>query len=305
MALDSLIAVDWGTSNARVFRLDANGRVAERRETDQGITNVPGRDFAAALRGMAGDWIDATPGVQVLMSGMIGSRQGWVEAPYADCPVSEDELIDKLVTTPELDFVRIVPGVHYCSPSGRHDVIRGEEVQIFGALPEGDKGRHVFCLPGTHCKWALVENGRCTWFATAVTGEVFRALEKHTILGALMAPAGADTGEAGHAGFRGGLERAREDGGVLHHLFSTRADGLFSAVPAEGLRDYMSGILIGNEIRDMVAMTNATAVILVGAPALNTRYAEALKLWGVAATPTDVDTVSVKGLTRIAKALGM
>ncbi len=305
MALDSLIAVDWGTSNARVFRLDATGSVIERRETDQGITNVPGKRFADALRNMAGDWIDSTPGVQVLMSGMIGSRQGWVEAPYADCPVSEDELTDKLVRVPEFDFVRIVPGVHYCSTNDRHDVIRGEEVQIFGALPEGDKGRRVFCLPGTHCKWALVEDGRCTWFATAVTGEVFRALEKHTILGALMSPSDTEAGEAGPAGFRSGLERAREDGGVLHHLFSTRADGLFSAIPAEGLRDYMSGILIGNEIRDMVAMTRATEVALVGAPAMNARYVEALKLWGVKPTPMDVDTVTVKGLVRIAKALGI
>lgn len=302
MALDKLIAVDWGTSNARAFRLDASGAIVERRETAQGIMNVPEKRFADAFRAMLGDWFQ--PGVEVLMSGMIGSRQGWVEARYAECPASAADLATGLASVPEFNNVRIVPGIHYCSPKGRHDVIRGEEVQIFGA-PGSDSGRHVFCLPGTHSKWALVEGGRVVRFATAVTGELFRALDKHTILGALMADPAVDPGEVGREGFMRGVERAREEGGLLHHIFSARADALFSAVPQAGVRDYLSGILIGNELRDMIALYRAESVAVIGAKALNARYIEALKVWGVPATGLDVDTVTVQGQVRIAKALGL
>ena len=304
MALDNLIAVDWGTTNARAYRLDAEGAIIDRRADEQGIMNVAGGDFAAAFQSFLGEWVDATPGVQVLMSGMIGSRQGWIEAAYAECPVSADDLAVGLAQTPEFDFVRIVPGAHYCSPTGRHDVIRGEEVQIFGALPS-DKGKFVFCLPGTHSKWATVSDGRFDWFATAVTGEVFRALERHTILGALMTPDDQDPGAAGEAGFLSGLERAKEDGGVLNHIFSTRADGLFNAVPPEGLRDYLSGILIGNEMREMLPLTDAKDVYVIGSEALNKRYLTALKFWGVNVIPMESDVVTVAGLVRVARALGI
>ncbi len=303
MPLGNLIAVDWGTTNARAFRLDAGGSVVERREVQQGIMNVPEKRFDKAFLAMLGEWY--RPGVEVLMSGMIGSRQGWVEARYAECPASAGDLAEGLASVPEFGNVRIVPGIHYCSSRGRHDVIRGEEVQIFGALPEGDSGRHVFCLPGTHSKWALVEDGRVVRFATAVTGEVFRAVEKHTILGALLADPELDPGEAGRNGFREGLERAREPGGVLNHLFSARADGLFSAVPAAGLRDYLSGILIGNELKEMIALYEADEVAVIGAKALNARYLEGLAAWGVKAHGLDVDTVTVRGQVRIARALGI
>ena len=295
------IVIDWGTTNVRAYRLDAaGGTVRDRRASAHGIVNVPDRAFRAAFDALIGDWLAAAPGTPVLMAGMIGSRQGWVEAPYAACPVTAADLAAAVVAVPGLPDVAIVPGVSYRAPGDRYDVMRGEEVQIFGALQRAGDG--VLCLPGTHAKWAVVAGGRLERFATAMTGEVYDALAKHTILGTLMADRGGTAGGS-EAAFGRGLERAAESGGLLHHLFSVRADGLFDVVPADALADYLSGILIGHEVEAMLTATKpAGAVRLIAAPALAARYAAALAWHGHAAEVLDSDAVTVAGLAAVAAA---
>lgn len=298
------IVVDWGTTNARAYLLDGDGAVRDRRTSEHGILNVPDRAFRAAFDALVGDWLAAMPAARVLMAGMIGSRQGWVEAPYAACPVSIADLAAAVVPVPGLPHVAIVPGVSDRASGDRHDVMRGEEVQIFGALgaATGAAGTDgVLCLPGTHAKWAVVEGGRLQRFATAMTGEVYDALRRHTILGALMTP--ADAGD-GAAAFHRGLERAGEGGGLLHHLFSVRADALFDAVPAATLADYLSGILIGHEVQAMLRHMEPTgAVRLIGAPVLTARYAAALDRHRQASAVLDSDAVTVAGLAAVAAAM--
>ena len=302
------IVIDWGTTNVRAYRLDAaggtGGAVRDRRASAHGIVNMPDRAFRAAFDALIGDWLAAAPGTPVLMAGMIGSRQGWVEAPYAACPITVADLAAAVVAVPELPDVAIVPGVSYRAPGDRYDVMRGEEVQIFGALAGALQraGDGVLCLPGTHAKWAVAAGGRLERFATAMTGEVYDALAKHTILGTLMADRDARAGGS-DAAFARGLERAAEDCGLLHHLFSVRADGLFDVVPAAALADYLSGILIGHEVAAMLAaMRPAGAVRLIGAPALAARYAAALAWHGHAAEVLDSDAVTVAGLAAVAAA---
>ncbi len=286
------ILVDWGTTNLRAFRLGRDGAVRERRQAPSGILHVPGGDFAGALRDLLGDWRAAAPACPVLMAGMIGSRQGWVEAPYVPCPAGPAELARRIVEVPGAPGVRVAPGVSFAAADGRHDVMRGEETQIFGALAGAATGRRVLCLPGTHSKWAVVEDGRIVWFATSMTGEVYAVLQAHSILGALMAGEAPDS-----AAFRRGLDRSGEDGGLLHHLFGVRAQGLFGAIPATGLRSYLSGILIGHEVAAMIAATRPETVVLVGAPALCALYAEALLRHGCASAAVDGERATVAGLS--------
>ena len=286
------ILIDWGTTNLRAFRLGRDGAVRERRQAPRGILHVPERDFARALRDLVGDWRAANPTCPVLMAGMIGSRQGWVEAPYVPCPAGPADLARHIVEVPGAPGVRVAPGVSFAAADGRHDVMRGEETQIFGALAGAGTGRRVLCLPGTHTKWAVVEDGRIVWFATAMTGEVYAVLQAHSILGALM------TGEAQDpSAFRRGLDRSGQDGGLLHHLFGVRAQGLVGAIPATGLRSYLSGILVGHEVAAMVAATRPETVVLVGAPALCALYAEALLRHGCAADTVDGEHATVAGLS--------
>jgi len=185
--------------------------------------------------------------------------------------------------------VWIVPGLACRGAGGTPDVMRGEETQILGALAELPPKEAVLCLPGTHSKWVRLSRGRILDFATAMTGEVFAVLRRHSILGRLMPPESAPPAEDDSA-FAAGLARAGEAGGLLHHLFGVRSAGLFGAIPEEGLAAYLSGILIGREIADLAPPGGL--VHLIGAPALSALYARALEAAGHETRPLDPDCVA-------------
>lgn len=293
------VLIDWGTTNARAYLL-ARGDVAERRHLPRGIRHVPPGGFAGALAELLGSW-DA-PDLPILMSGMIGSRQGWIEVPYRSCPARLEDLAAHLLAVPGRPNVRIVPGLCRVDGDGtRHDVMRGEEVQVFGAVADA---RHaVLCLPGTHSKWVRYDDGCLADFATAMTGEVFDVLRRHSLLAALMPDAGdgaVPSNAAAADGFRRGLDRAVETGGLLNHLFGVRAEGLFGAIPAEGLPAYLSGLLIGHEIRAMADLFPTSAPLrLVAEGALAERYAAAFRHLGLAFETIDCEAATLRGLTRI------
>ena len=298
------ILIDWGTTNFRAWLVAADGAVMDRRDAALGIMQVPADGFPAALDRQVGGWRSAHPGLPVLMSGMVGSRQGWAEAPYLSCPASAEGLAGGLLQIPGDAAVWIVPGVSYQAPDGRHDVIRGEEVQIFGALGNRVRGRQVCCLPGTHSKWASVQDGRIDWFATSMTGEVFSVMAEHSILGRLMDPAGQDgAGEHDDAAFRKGLALAAEPGGLLNHLFAVRAEGLFGAVPSAGLRAYLSGIVIGHEVRAMCGLARPEGpVTLIGRPDLTRLYGLAIGEFGLSTQIVSSQDATLMGLSILRKA---
>lgn len=286
-----MIAVDWGTSSLRAHRLGPDGKVLEKREAPLGILQIQGGDFAAALESQAGDW-EAAGETTILMSGMIGSRQGWSEASYVECPAGAADLARRLHPVAwRGKTLRIVPGLVDRS-GGVPDVMRGEETQLVGALPALGPGRHTICLPGTHSKWVRVEDGRIAGFRTHMTGEVFAVLKQHSILGRLMSEGPDDD-----AAFGAGVDRAREAGGLLHHLFGARTRGLFDELPAASLSSYLSGLLIGHELAAEDART--ATVHVLGAPHLARRYLQALERLGRSAAALDPDAAAA-GLFRIA-----
>ena len=292
------VLIDWGTTNVRAYGIGADGAILERRVSAHGIRNVPDRQFAAAFDALVGDWRASAP-VPVLMSGMIGSRQGWAEAPYVACPAGLDDLADGLLSVPDRSGVRIVPGVCLGASASHRDVMRGEEVQCFGAVAIERIADAILCLPGTHSKWVRMEGGRLVDFATAMTGEAYEVLRRHSILSALIRD--EETGAPGDSRwFAAGLERSGEPGGLLHHLFSVRADGLFDIVPGEGLADYLSGILIGHEIRSMAGLFPAPRpVLVVGGSGLAAAYRAALSHLEVEARAIDAEKATTSGLFRI------
>jgi 2-dehydro-3-deoxygalactonokinase len=292
-----LIALDWGTTSLRAYLMAADGAVLDKREKPLGILNVKGGDFAGALRAAAEGW----PQAPALAAGMIGSRQGWREAPYVECPAGLDAVARGLALVPGA-ALRIVPGVSLVDADGVPDVMRGEETQIFGAYGSGDSG--IAVLPGTHSKWALVEGGRIARFATFMTGEAFAALSEHTILGRLF-----EGREFDAAAFARGVRHAGPDpqgrGGLLHRLFSARTLGLFGKVPGTGLSAYLSGLLIGAEIAEAIAWLGRAprGVTVIGGAALGASYRAALTERGIAAELAPADSAAL-GLWRIARAAG-
>ncbi|AWN51203.1 2-dehydro-3-deoxygalactonokinase [Methylobacterium sp. 17Sr1-1] len=284
-----MIAVDWGTSSARAYRLAPDGAVLARREGAGGILRVPEGGFPAALTEMVGDWLAAGE-TRVLLSGMVGSRQGWQEAPYLACPAGLDELAAALVPVPFAGAsVRLVPGLSAADAAGTPEVMRGEEVQVFGALAGAEDA--LICLPGSHAKWVRVAGGRIAGFSTSMTGEAFAALSGHTILGRMM----TGPAELGPA-FEAGVARSAEGGGLLHHLFGTRALGLFGRLAPEDAASYLSGLLIGHDVA--AAMTEPALVRLVGSGPLMALYGRAIALKGGKAVAGDPDAAA-RGLALI------
>jgi 2-dehydro-3-deoxygalactonokinase len=300
----ALIAVDWGTTSLRAWRLDRTGQVAERRRGPLGIMQVSDGAFSGALQSLIGDWFDATE-APVLMAGMIGSRQGWVEAPYAPCPAGLASIAQQLVAVPEQPRIRIVPGI-CIRGSGAPDVARGEETQILGL---DGAGPTLAILPGTHSKWAWIEDGEIQWFTTFLTGELYGALRHHSILGRLM----EDREQSGEVpdGFTAGLDDVMaEDGpGPLQALFAARTRGLFGDLQGHQLPGYLSGILIGSEINEALRAIRRDAEVpraasLIGADTLVPLYANALKRAGIA-TYLAGEECSARGLFRVAQAAGL
>jgi 2-dehydro-3-deoxygalactonokinase len=300
MSEPTSILIDWGTTNFRAWLVGRDGVVLERTESDGGIMRIGRDEFPKALEFYTEGWRSRHPGLPVLMSGMVGSKQGWAEAPYAPCPAGIADLACAVLPVPGEDGVSIVPGISYESPDCRHDVMRGEEVQIFGALATDVGGRQVFCLPGTHSKWAAVEDGRVVWFATSMTGEIWSVMAEHSILGRLMEGEASDDMDA----FRRGVTLSGESGGLLNHLFAVRAEGLFGAIPATGLRAYLSGILIGHEVRAMIGIAAlAGPVTLIGRPDVTALYADAIAVVGQTTTTVTAEDATLKGLTLIQEAI--
>ena len=291
-----MIGLDWGTTSLRAWRFRDGGTLLESREAPRGIMAIPPGGFPAALSEIVGDWIGAGED-RVLLCGMVGSRQGWVEAPYLACPAGAAEIARASVPVPfDGADVRLVPGLTARDAAGVPEVMRGEETKIVGLLPALGAGEASVCLPGTHPKWILVRDGRIEGFATHMTGEVFAALSGHTILGRMMAT------DAPHhaAAFARGIARAKQKGGLLHHLFGTRALALMGELAEAEGASYLSGLLIGHEVAAALEAGVAPPIHLTGSAALEPRYAEALSAFGIPHRIHAADAAA-RGLVRIAK----
>jgi 2-dehydro-3-deoxygalactonokinase len=269
-----MIGIDWGTTSFRAFRMAPDGTIRDRRVGLRGIVNVPDNRFADTLREEIGPWL-ATGEDHVLLSGMIGSRQGWKEAPYLPCPAGAPEIAAALVDI-EFDWaqVKLVPGLSATDESGVAEVMRGEETQVLGVL-EAMGGGGLACLPGTHSKWARVEDGRIISFTTHMTGETFGALRGHTILGRMM-----HDGPSNGAPFEAGVRRSGDPGGLLHHIFGARAQVLAGQLAETDAAAYLSGILIGHEVRAALAGMREVVVHVIGTPELTDLYARAISAFG-------------------------
>ena len=281
----ALIAVDWGTSNRRIFTLDAEGNVLDRQGDHHGVLNC--KDFRGeveAIRARAN-------GAPVLMAGMVGSNRGWVEVPYVHAPAGLAEIAAGVKWVEP--GVGIVPGVAF-SDGNAADVMRGEEVQIAGALALGLIGDGLAAHPGTHGKWIEVEDGRIARFRTIMTGDVFAALTAKSILSDLLAhPAG--TGDA----FVAGVDHGYNQTDLTAELFSVRARVLLGQARAEDASSYVSGLLIGSEVRIGLGRLRADIVPVIGTAELTERLAVALGRAGRTAHIVDGEAAFVAGIRAI------
>ena len=279
------IAVDWGTTNRRIFHILADGSVTARSSDDRGVLGA--RDFPAeiaTLRGAAGD-------LPLLLAGMIGSNRGWVEVPYAPAPAGLAEITAKTVRV--ADGVHIVPGVVF-NDAVRPDVMRGEETQILGALALGAIGDGLVCLPGTHSKWVEIEAGQIVRFRSIMTGDLLAALKTRSILSDLLAHE-----PACDAVFAEGVDHSLESPDLTAELFTTRARVLTGAMTAADAASRISGLLIGTDVRTGLGHRRADVVPLIGTTALCERFALALQRAGRESVVIDGEAAFVAGARAI------
>jgi len=294
-----LIAIDWGTSSARAYRLDECGVILDVKSAPLGIQAVTDRQFSVAFDALLEGWRDEA--VPRIACGMIGSRQGWTETPYVECPVDLASLGRNLAHTPGGELA-IVPGAQCVDASGIPDVMRGEETQIVGALA-ASADRMLAVLPGTHSKWAIVEHGHLKSFATFMTGELFAVLLAHSILGR-MADRGEPTDTMGGA-FARGVAKGLAGTGFSHVIFGARSLALTGELEPKDVADWLSGALIGQEVQAARAWvreqrSDIDAVTVIGGEALAARYLSALAQAGVPAHSGPAEAAAA-GLFRIAQ----
>jgi 2-dehydro-3-deoxygalactonokinase len=292
MWTEGIIAVDWGTTNRRGYRLDRNGVLQAEFEDDQGITAVPPGGFPAAVA----DVRERLGDLPLLMAGMIGSNRGWVEAPYVACPAGLTELTSHLARIPG-ERAAIVPGLSFLDDT-RADVMRGEEVQLFGAVAAGlTAPDSLVCHPGTHNKWARMEGGLVTRFRTVMTGELFSLLSKHSILSQWLHTS-VTVGDTFRAGVRQGLEGQA----LTTELFSIRAGVLLGRRPAHEAASFASGLLIGADVRTGLAEADEDSeVVIMGRPELTGLYVAALGEAGRAAREVDGERAFLAGIQALVK----
>jgi 2-dehydro-3-deoxygalactonokinase len=313
-----LLGLDWGTTSLRAYLFGADGKVVDARQGPWGIMALPAPategGYDQALEQLCGDWLQREPALPIVAAGMVGSAQGWREAPYVECPAGPAALARSLATVQTRGglTVHIVPGM--MAMRALPDVMRGEETQVVGAMackPEMETQDSVrMILPGTHSKWVQVQHGLVRDFTTCMTGEVYAALTQHTILGRLM-PQEQVSAPADWAAFEQGLAIAADErnGGLLTAIFSARTLGLTHKLAPAQLPDYLSGLLIGHEITGMQRMQGiqpgipGAPLLLVGAESLVQRYARALPVFGC--TGIVVNGATEAGLWRIADIAGI
>lgn len=287
------IAVDWGTSNLRAWAMGAEGQILAEASSDEGMGKLSRDGFEPALVRLIGPWLAGTP--PVVACGMVGSRQGWCEAPYRTVPctpVDAGAQVMAPVTDPRLK-VSIAPGLKQVTPA---DVMRGEETQIAGALQLMPGYDGVLCLPGTHSKWVHISAGEVVSFQTFMTGEMFALLSEASVLRHGMQGATGWDDAAFDAAVSDALSKPEKLGA---RLFSLRAEGLIAGLAPQAARARLSGLLIGTELAAAKPYWLGQRVTLIGAEALSAAYARALAAQGVEAQRLNATECTLAGLASL------
>jgi len=301
-----LIALDWGSTRFRAWLLDSKGIEIDSIDEEFGILNINDSQYINVFDQLLGSWIKEYGSIPVIASGMIGSRQGWIEAPYIDCPAGPEQLAQNLtflnINTELIKkplSMAIVPGIKIFE-NGIPDVMRGEETQVAGLLWSNHQV-DLCIFPGTHSKWILLNEGRIENFMTFMTGEIFSLMAKHSIVNRLM-----DGTSFKRDDFIIGCKQSLNSSyGLLKLIFSARTMGLFDKVMPKGIHSYLSGIIIGNEIKDGIKIFHNNSgdkekkIILNGENSLCNLYKIAFELADVK-IKFEKNNVVAKGLFQIA-----
>ena len=287
------IGVDWGTTFLRVWAISSSGEVLAKLTSQNGMAKLESGDYEPALLSLIGDWLNPEKVTSIIACGMVGSRQGWVEAPYVavPCPpLASRNLVKVQTSDPRID-VHVLPGIKQQNPP---DVMRGEETQIAGFLSMEPDFEGVICLPGTHTKWVRIAHGDVIGFTTFLTGEMFSLLSNHSVLRHCVAQEGWD-----EKAFSNGVSRAFFNPELFGaDLFSIRAETLIDDLNSQTARSKLSGLLIGLELQGAQEYWLGQPIVIIGESRLAEIYGHALKSKKASARIINSQDITLAGLSR-------
>ena len=295
------VAVDWGTSSFRLWLIDRAGDILGDRRSDEGMMASSGLGFANVLQSHL-DGLGVADDVPVIICGMAGARQGWVEAGYVDTPARLGSVLERAVAVPgQSRDIRILPGIAQRDPAAP-DVMRGEETQLLGALGLESGAEALVCVPGTHSKWVSVNGDTVERFATFITGELFSAISRNTILS--HAIAGADVAEDIEA-FKSAVAAAfTAPARAANLLFQVRSKQLLFGGTPSAARETISGTLIGLELAaGLSGNLPGAGMTLVASGRLQALYRSAFETLSVAVRLVDAEDAARRGLSMAARAI--
>ncbi|EKC6209207.1 2-oxo-3-deoxygalactonate kinase [Cronobacter sakazakii] len=287
------IAIDWGSTNLRAW-LYQGEQCLESRQSEAGVTRLNGRTPEAVLAQVTEGWRDDT--TLVVMAGMVGSNAGWKIAPYLPCPARFADIGSQLTTVAERVF--IIPGLCVSRDDNRN-VMRGEETQLLGARELAPAPLYI--MPGTHCKWVQADAQQVDDFRTVMTGELHHLLLTHSLIGAGL-PEQQQSADV----FNAGLEQGAETDAPLTRLFEVRAAHVLGSLAREHVAEFLSGLLIGNEVASQLRHWQPdrhSPLTLVASPSLASRYQRALSLLGYTAQALEGDRAFQTGIRSLAHAV--
>lgn len=288
-----MLVVDWGTTNLRAYHCRRDGFILARTELEQGIKVVAPGQYPAILQQVRVE-LGVPEEEPIYLCGMAGARGGWMEAPYCETPVALPALAANLLALPEPFQGFLVPGIKTLAADGSLDVMRGEEVQVFGALGKLGLRDALICLPGTHSKWVQVRNCQIVAFMTFMTGDVFQAL-KHTIL-----KCRSEDNFCAQPFLSGLTESQRTGGGLLHQLFTARTQMLAASLQEEQVSSFVSGLLIGHELKEAETFRgDGGQIVVIGSDRLCLRYRMALEQASVPVATLGSDLATCSGVAAL------
>jgi 2-dehydro-3-deoxygalactonokinase len=294
------IVLDWGSTRLRAYALAGDSRILQARHADTGVFSVDKGQFESTLRALIGDWLDRVPDIEICAAGMVGSANGWAEAPYVCTPASTQALREQVLHVPfqhSNHILKIIPGVRH-GMGAEVDVMRGEETQIFGVL--GGLKDALLCLPGTHCKWVIVRDGAIVDFRTHYTGELYQWLATQSSVSKVLDPSAAFDAGAFDEAAQCAMQNPSD---LLNQVFTLRASVVARERTGAQAASAAQGALIGSDVANGLQylrrkMGIFSRIALVGNATLNAHYLRVLNMQGIETTAHDADA-TVSGLTRI------
>lgn len=286
------IAVDWGTTHLRAWAMSNDGGILGAEISQEGMAGLSAEAFEPALLKIISNWLVDGETTTVVSCGMVGSRQGWVEAPYQEVPcepLKKANFGRAITKDPRIEFF-IIPGMKQNAPA---DIMRGEETQIAGLLAQEPEFDGVVCLPGTHTKWARISAGEVVHFSTYLTGELFSLLSSQSVLRHSIAQDGWDA-----AAFKEAIDDAiTKPSAIAGRLFSIRSEAILSDLSPETARARLSGYLIGLELGAARQYWLGQKVVIIGEEAISDAYHKALEAQGWAPEKYDAQLMTLAGIS--------